>query len=252
MNNNSNTTKLNNQFLHQAKRMEKFTSQQTQRTDPGFIWEINTLFFNFQVGFDEWQQEHIEKPGCKIFQVYPDISYQLKEKLMDELKEQNPYTTHFLLLHIRRGDTTLICDTSLESMQAYLSCSFNQTKTYGNFTVLLSSDERDESYRNKIRSMLVKGDYGERLAHSFVDLDAAASKIVDDYTKSVVGGERLLNNYVNYKMNMLMLYDDRQIPMKLQKHRSNCPKCFSIHQAFRRAQEGKKVAMWKPLWWGPE
>ena len=47
--------------------------------------------------------------------------------------------------------------------------------------------ERDVSYRNKIRSMLIEGDDGERLAHSFVDLDAAASKVVDDYTKSVVG-----------------------------------------------------------------
>ena len=100
--------------------------------------------------------------------------------------------------------------------------------------------------------MLVDGDDGERLAHSFVDLDAASKKIVDDYAKSVVGGERLLNNFVNYKMNMLMLFDDRQISIKLQKHRSNCPKCYSIHQEFMRAQEGKKVAWWKPLWWGPE
>ena len=30
-----------------------------------------------------------------------------------------------------------------------------------------------------------------------------------DYTTSVVGGERLRNNFVNYKMNMLMLYRHR-------------------------------------------
>lgn len=246
---NPNRTQLNEQFASQAKRLENFAS--LQRTGPGFIWEINPNFFDFRDGFNEWQQEHIESAGCKIFQAYPDISYQLKEKLFDELKEQYPYTTHFVYLHIRRGDTTHVCDTSLESMQAYLSCSFKQTKAYGNFTVLFSSDERDVSYRNAIRSMLVEGDDGERLAHTFVDLDAATSKILRDYAKNVVGGERLLNNYVSFKISMYLLYDER-ISMRLKKHRSTCQKCRSIHQEFTRVHKeltsGKKVVKWKPLW----
>ena len=223
---------LREQFLSQAKRLENFTS--LQRTGPGFIWEMKADFWLFEKAFLEFKQK--EGTGCKIVQAYPDTAYQLKEKLFDEWKERYPYTTHFVYLYIRRGDTKHVCDTSLKRMQAYISCSFNQTKTYGNITVLFSSDERDVSYRNKIRSMVVEGEDNERLARTFIDVDAATSKVLRDYAKDVVGGERLLNNYVLFTINKSVMSDER-LSMKLAKHRSNCPKCSSIHQELTRVQK---------------
>ena len=53
----------------------------------------------------------------------------------------------------------------------------------GSLTVLFSNEKRNVSYRNKIQSMFVEGANGTRLAHTFVDLDAAASESLRELSR---------------------------------------------------------------------
>lgn len=234
---------LNAQFLRQVNQLEKFITLQQTRPDltKGFIWEMNPTMYHYSGVLKEWKQKHI-KADCKIIKPYPDLVYRLKEKFFEGLKRKHPYTNHFVYLHIRRGDTIDVCDTSLERMRDYLSCSFDQSKKYGNFTILMSSDEKNSTYRKAIQSMVEDG--GHR---GFVDLDSAVWKLVRNYAETEDGGDRLLNNMVVFKIVKSIHYDE-QVALVLAKHRGTCPDCSSIYKTFGMGQVYKKRQDWIPEW----
>jgi hypothetical protein len=67
--------------------------------------------------------------------------------------------------HIRRGDTLKKWDATFKKMKSYLQFSLNGTESR-KATLLFHSDERDQTYRSAIQTMV------DDLGHTFIDLDA--------------------------------------------------------------------------------
>jgi hypothetical protein len=97
----------------------------------------------------------------------PPVMQQFADLVWVELGQTALANTTAGFLHIRKGDTTEQCNTSLAVMQDYITCSFNGTKSLGSLSILLASDERSPAYRAEVRNMLL--DVG---VHHFLDIDA--------------------------------------------------------------------------------
>lgn len=100
-------------------------------------------------------------------------------------------------LHIRRGDTKKVCNTSPEKMKSYLGCTFSNRSLYslGNFPVLFSSDERDRTYRNNLLEML------EFDGHfPVLDLDQLVEKTLQDQVASGEIPAFKVNNFLTFQI----------------------------------------------------
>ena len=88
-------------------------------------------------------------------------------------------------LHIRRGDSTSRCDTSLDKMQSYLTCSLKTLPNDGMdrpILLLFASDETNEQYRQGVARMaenlIMDSSNSTTYRIKVVDLDVVVSKEV--------------------------------------------------------------------------
>ena len=70
----------------------------------------------------------------------------------------NTTTPRVGILHIRRGDTIKVCNTSLSRMASFLRCSFEGSDVLGPIVLLFSSDEQDPKYRQGIQRIIEEDD----------------------------------------------------------------------------------------------
>ena len=162
-------------------------------------WNLQiTVTFHFRVSTDIQLQRLLVMSQVSCKALYSDLNEHeslvtyltnlssiTKEIVFDSLEEEFTETSHFGMLHIRRGDATGECDTSLGKMRAYLSCSLEKIEMYGNITILFTSDEDDLCYRTAIKDMV------EALGLHFVDLDSYIRAVVSKYAETIPDGTRL-------------------------------------------------------------
>ena len=152
----------------------KFREQSTNSTDPSRAADIGTSSESLKV---------IDAPPPYIKELVDNI---WKQHIVNRPPIQEPTTSHdnrlngpvMGYLHIRRGDSVSRCDTTLQRMERYLSCSLSEfinfrpdvdsdhdsnrfsiptrdeSTSKHSLIVLFSSDEGDPSYRVGIRRIV--------------------------------------------------------------------------------------------------
>lgn len=111
-------------------------------------------------------------PGCLWIRPFgvPDEMKRLVETVWEEIyRYRTPATIGFL--HIRRGDSAHRCDTSLATLETYLSCSFGTLPVSQRtipLIVLLATDDTDAGYRQGVAAIV----NGLGLDVELIDLDA--------------------------------------------------------------------------------
>lgn len=138
--------------------------------------------------------------------------------------------------HIRRGDATSSCNTTLPDLDSFLNCSLQRRdeirQNFGDVVMLLASDERDQCYRRGVCDLIQQ-------VHGLgcLDLDETIEKVIQDYvaepnTEPDQRKRFLNNNYLTFVVGGRVAADPR-IKIRLEKRREqNCPRCLDIVQRF--------------------
>jgi hypothetical protein len=206
--------------LKDYERIQNFSWHQEENSATGFIWEIRSNFYKAALNHNilpepsldiqnnskysiEMQpmhyvrnstnRQHIRTPPCNYIQSFQPtemllLSHRLKERV-HSLSLLNSTYGHF---HIRRGGgTKLTCNTTITEIRDFLQCSLNGTERFGkNITILLGSDETDESYRQNVISL------SEDYSHvQILDADKIASDVLRDSIQRGVIDKKFDNNY---------------------------------------------------------
>ncbi len=228
-------------------------SNNLDRKDMGgafhFQWEVNPSPYQYLSEIREWigkiSAKHRpkwiqpsncgEKPlqtmqnttSCEYYSLHPSkLSCEIADQVFERIRSMHPNTDTFAFLHIRRGDTTAECNTSLVNIHEYLRCSFGRISDveaiFGSVTVLFASDELDHCYRTAIHSIITDG-----LGFRFVDLDEIVLSAVQRHSSTNQPGMRLLNNYFIFHVTSIVSIDPR-IRIFLQQRRIGCPSCNEV------------------------
>jgi hypothetical protein len=217
----------NDKMVDDFKKLQEFTWNLPLNSNKGFVWEIKHDFFEY----DLWQQDIPDLPaalrktftgqdyrpemspylhnykdnidsGCKYTDAdtKPLQLKQMQKRFKKRIERHSLANSIHGLLHLRRTDTLDICDSSLERISNYLSCSFNSTESRGrNFTLLLTTDEQDTIYRNGVLDMA--RDYPHV---SILDADNMVKRVVNEAVTNGIIQEGLDNNYFIFDVeNML-------------------------------------------------
>jgi len=217
----------NDKMIDDFKKVQDFTWSLPLNSNKGFVWEITNNF----LGYDLWQQDIPVLPaalrntstgqdyrpemspylynnknqiasGCEYTDAdtKPLKLKQMQKRFKKRIERHSLANSIHGLLHLRRTDTLDICDSSLERISNYLSCSFNGTESRGrNFTLLLTTDEQDTIYRNGVLDMA--RDYPHV---SILDADNMVKKVVNEAVTNGIIQEGLDNNYFIFDVeNML-------------------------------------------------
>ena len=132
------------------------------------------------------------------------------------------------LLHLRRGDTTQICDTSIEKVRSYLKCSIGGNEGLRSMMLVITSEEKDISYRNSILSLA-----DEFIQLTLIDGDNITERIVDEAVATGQIPKSMANGFVVFAVeSTLRTAESELIDFRLTRRRSNCPDCDpAIYQA---------------------
>jgi hypothetical protein len=144
--------------------------------------------------------------------------------VLDTMEESLPSIDQFGIFHIRRGDAIGECDTTLNKIRSYLSCSLENLEVYGKTSLLFISDETDTCYRNAIQDMV------ESLGFHFIDLDDLVKNAVLEYASTIDNGSRLVNNMFTFKIERELEWNPR-VSFKLSQRRSECASCDKLHSS---------------------
>lgn len=178
--------------------LEAFTEKQIR--DPGitrgFIWEIPALWYAIRTPPGTFPFHNGRKGDCFYTRHAPGLAGELGEVVKEAIQREHPHMTQFGVLHIRRGDTLTMCDTTLERMSRYLACSLGDlfARGAGNTALYLMSDEQDSCYRQAIQAVV------ERLGLVFVDLDQKVWSVLEDQALANPARVRLLHNFFAFQV----------------------------------------------------
>jgi hypothetical protein len=173
--------------------VEDYAFRQPPDANAGFIWILRSNYYEVRKSLSQglvvpsspkrrvnvslpWGSANRELPPLEMLPLSPiGCSYQqnvaplyiqnLARDIFEHILQQAPPSSVVGSFHIRRGDTVKNCDTTLKRMNSYLQCSLNGTESR-KATLLFHSDERDQTYRSAIQTMV------DDLGHTFIDLDA--------------------------------------------------------------------------------
>ncbi len=235
---------------------------QNQGENPatGFVWELHTNFYSndlmqYKLPMlsmierknlgDEYKPSMMEpirySQTEKWFQrnkchytnedTTPSHVNLMQEKLEVRILKDSLEDSLHGLLHLRRGDVVDVCDTSIERMEEYFSCSLNNTAHFGNITLLMTSDEEDEFYRQSIKNLAV--DY-EHV--TILDVDEMIWGIVDEAVGNGDLSSKHQNNYFVYEIgNMLRTWKtDGLVKFYLVRRRSMCTECIPVEKRINK------------------
>jgi len=205
--------------LKDYERIQNFSWHQEENSTTGFIWEIRTNMYQAALVHNilpepsldirnnskysiEMQpmhsvrnstNQHILTPQCNYIQSFQPtemqlLSHRIKERV-HSLSLQNSTYGHF---HIRRGGgAKLTCNTTITEIRNFLQCSLNGTERFGkNITILMGSDETDESYRQTVISL------SEHYSHvQILDADKIVSDVLRDSIQRGIIDKKFDNNF---------------------------------------------------------
>ena len=151
------------------------------------------------------------------------------------------------MFHIRRTDSQSECDTSLARIESYVTCSFRKfSMLYNNSqkgdltvetTMLLASDEKDQTYRDSVRNILLRQNWRivepssttvSLMVSKVIDLDTLVEREVHDAAQSgYLPFYVENNNYFNYRVEQIMSSDYVSFNLK-QRRTAHCNYCDPI------------------------
>lgn len=227
--------------------LEKFTKMQIENQtqqhsssslshEDYFIWEISSFFFNMDLFLKE-NSENVTNPddfpSLMVFGGERDgkCGYTHRDQLEPSdlvVTAANAMWDTFPasrvgVLHLRRGDSVEGCDTSIDRMKTYLECSFENSTNLGNFTILLGTDEKDESYIQSILALL------DEFPHIQMQwLDEAIERHVENMIAKDETLSRLRNNFFTYAI----LKEIGKRADFVMEHRRDlsCPDCSPVRE----------------------
>lgn len=123
--------------------------------------------------------------------------------------------------HIRRNDAISVCDTSLERMERFITCTFANTDK--NITLLFYSDERDPAYRQGIVNLFHK-----HFPHTVqvISLD----KLVEDYLRNSNTTSAYYNNFHVFELEHLLATHDGTAFQLSHRRTIDCSDCVDLPQ----------------------
>ena len=151
------------------------------------------------------------------------------------------------MFHIRRTDSQSECDTSLGRIESYVTCSFRRfsmlynNRQHGDLTVEttmpLASDEKDQTYRDSVRNILLRQNWRivepssttvSLMVSKVIDLDTLVEREVHDAAQSgYLPFYVENNNYFNYRVEQIMSSDYVSFNLK-QRRTAHCNYCDPI------------------------
>uniref|UniRef100_A0A7S1Z432 O-fucosyltransferase family protein n=1 Tax=Ditylum brightwellii TaxID=49249 RepID=A0A7S1Z432_9STRA len=152
----------------------------------------------------------------------------LQEKLINRVYDNSLLENSIYgVLHLRRGDSIDDCDTSVDRIREYLSCSLENTDLIGNITLLMKSDEVDKRYRQEIVGLA--DTYGHV---NILDLDGLIWKIVHQAGADGDINDYHVNNYFVYAIGNM--FRTRLIQFYLERRKKNyCLDCIPVENQLR-------------------
>ena len=245
-------------FVSAYRRLQEFSWSQEPNAKAGFIWEIHNSIYASNL-FDKWllpdpSEDTMQKAPEYNFKMQPYLtSYQyfhpnqkihgctytndekvdtepthmkiLRERIKRRVRRHGLENSIYGYLHIRRGDAIDDCDTSVEEIRDYLTCSLSGTETTGkNVTFVLGSDERDTAYRESI----------VRLADDFdhvtiLDGDKLTKRVCyEAVINGLIREEIVDNNFYIYELQKIFWDGYNFTSMTLSRRRTGCPKCVPL------------------------
>jgi hypothetical protein len=148
----------------------------------------------------------------------------LQRQLIERIQSSAPINSIFGGMHLRRGDAVEKCDTEVETIRRYLSCSLKNTDTLNrNITLLMMSDDMNDAYREQI--LQLANDYSYV---SILDVDHLTEAIVRDAIRDGIIDKSLDNNYFHYEVSSAVRKKRRITNFFLQRRRSKCKDCIPL------------------------
>ena len=257
------TENNNDNVWEQVTQMENLTFQQqdenlsaaslAHREPSAFLWDIRYTMWTYSWrvawGFIAERKESAHYESIPELWDMPEFSDYTKscnyvytktaplierhaQKAIALIETMHPSIDTIGTLHIRRNDAKTECNTSLDHVHDYLTCSFqNATAKLGNTAVLFFSDEEDHCYRTAIQHLIEEG-----LGHKFVDLDDLIWTVVKNHVAENPGDTRLLNNMYIFHVLENFVKHGARIEFVLEQRRTfSCPACTHIASKLDRA-----------------
>jgi hypothetical protein len=218
----------------------------------GFIWKINADFY----GLSMWKMQQLwtnpkpqegmhgfrksmlpkvfgnQKDGCDYLNrdTIPSHIKLVMHGIWEDVTNISIANSTIGFFHIRRGDAKHECDTTLEKMQRFITCSFNGTESkIGNITLLFASDEQDPGYLKAIKDM------AEDLGHvKVINVDELVLKHVQGAVADRRLPERMINNFFVFRIQDLLKWTYSSFSIE-QRRTVACSDCI-------------RLADWKKLW----
>ena len=223
--------------------------QQQSQHDRAFVWRIHLTPYHWpprwviKVAYpnvkDTTHPVSLPTPVGECEYVQTSHS-SLAQSLVDQVFE-TVSSSGVAFLHIRRGDTTHRCNTTLPRVHDYLMCSLRgqmaeviETSDFGRggMTLLFASDERDACYRQGMRSIVEQG-----LGYHFIDLDQAVRGVLHNHIDKTPLDQRLWNNMYIFSLTRL-IYDDPRIDLTLKlRKKEECPVCETDMKKLKNQNE---------------
>lgn len=173
------------------------------------------------------------KEGCMYIDKDATSSYlkEMQTRLVDQIKASVPKDSILGGLHLRRGDAIGKCDTEVETMRMYLSCSLNHTESLNrHIALLLMTDETDAEYRTRILSLAK--DYNHV---SILDIDQMTVELVKNAIHNGSLHKGLDNNYFHYEVSSIVRKSRSITDFYLLRRRSHCKDCIPLAKYIRKA-----------------
>lgn len=159
----------------------------------------------------------------------PIYIQELADKVVNLIKG-NRSDDRFGYLHLRRSDTMHVCNTTVEKVQEYLSCSFQSVlDEVQSMPMVMSTDEQSAAYIQGIGRIV------ESLGMQFVHLDSTIRNMIE---KDVKTGKLHREQVHNYMIFSIVKHVAKSATFQLSRRRSfSCSDCDA--QVIRESLERK-------------
>jgi hypothetical protein len=237
--------------------LQEFSWKQPENGTTGFLWEIHMSYYKsslFQQDLPNPSQDIQNNPKylkrmrpqhhfldakknnkkCSYINMEaskPNHVKELQQQIIERIRERSLQNSIYGFFHIRRNDAMRECDSSLPVIRKYLQCSLNGTEKLGkNMTILLGSDEIDQSYRNQVF------DLAKDYSHvKLLDADQITEQILKNAISNGFLDEGFENNFYIYELeSALRQYTGNFSSFFLDKRRGDCEDCIPLFQTLKK------------------
>mmetsp|Transcript_799 Transcript_799/g.1504 ORF Transcript_799/g.1504 Transcript_799/m.1504 type:complete len:531 (+) Transcript_799:60-1652(+) len=257
------SAKKDNMTTHYQE-LQEFSFQQSPDAETGFIWEIHKPYFKSELRksdtlpelpeelqatlgsayspsmqpFLRWSPSNIT--GCNYveddqYKMSPNQLEPIREAIRNRVRSLAPSNTSvFGFFHIRRGDGTKSCNTTLPVLQEFFDCSIAGTEETGkHITFLLGSDEHDEEYRQAVM------DLAKDVPHiSMLDADKIVDSTMQEMAENGQMPKRYMNNYHQFEF-LKTLGMDRKFNFAsvhlIRRRNVDCQDCTNLLKTYPEA-----------------